>query len=515
MRVVIAGGGVAGLEAVLALRDLAGDRVEITLISPTGEFVYRPMLVAEPFGTARALRLDLEPLLAETETRHVADSVVGVDLATRSVTTGSGELVDYDALLIALGTRPAEAIPGALTFDGSSSNRGLEHMLRMLGSRHLRRVAFVVPPQPSWTIAAYELALMTAAERDQRRIPELELSLVTHERAPLGLFGSEASRLVDHTMRRAGVDLRTSARAERFANGRLELAGTEEAPGFDQVVALPALTVPEITGLPQRAHGFVGIDAAMHVEGLPDVWAAGDATSFSVKHGGISSQQADVAAGAIAARAGAKVAIEPFRPVLRGAVITGDTPDFLEAELYDPGAGVASAGRPLWTPSIKLAARYLGPYIARTLRGGESMPAFADVDRGPATSAGEGDPRRAVAAALAAADEDAERGDYEGALRWMSLIEQMDLAVPAAYVSRREAWRRELDSEALPHPAAGRIDPAFATPEQAISDLRRRIGWLREAEKSTGAKMESRLSELEAGIEDVVRLSRRTGTLGR
>src|SRR3954465_2442555 len=41
-RVVIAGGGVAGLELVLALKALAGDRVDVTLVSPDEEFAHRP-----------------------------------------------------------------------------------------------------------------------------------------------------------------------------------------------------------------------------------------------------------------------------------------------------------------------------------------------------------------------------------------------------------------------------------------------------------------------------------------
>ena len=88
---MIAGGGVAGLEAMLALRDLAGDRVEVELLSPAREFVYRPMLVAEPFGTARALRLELEPLVAAAGARHRAESLVSVDPRDRTVTTGTGD----------------------------------------------------------------------------------------------------------------------------------------------------------------------------------------------------------------------------------------------------------------------------------------------------------------------------------------------------------------------------------------------------------------------------------------
>ena len=46
LRVLVAGGGVAGLEALLALTDMAAARVDITLLSPQEDFVYRPLAVA-------------------------------------------------------------------------------------------------------------------------------------------------------------------------------------------------------------------------------------------------------------------------------------------------------------------------------------------------------------------------------------------------------------------------------------------------------------------------------------
>ena len=72
-------------------------------------------------------------------------------------------------------------------------------------------------------------------------------------------------------------------------------------------------------------------DVAMHVSGLEHVWAAGDVTSFPIKQGGLAAQQADIAARSIAADAGARVPLEPFQPVLRGALITGDAPEFLRS----------------------------------------------------------------------------------------------------------------------------------------------------------------------------------------
>jgi sulfide:quinone oxidoreductase len=62
MNTVIAGGGVAGLEALLGLRKIAGNRVGITLIAPDPDFSYRPMAVAEPFALGRAHRVPLRDL---------------------------------------------------------------------------------------------------------------------------------------------------------------------------------------------------------------------------------------------------------------------------------------------------------------------------------------------------------------------------------------------------------------------------------------------------------------------
>src|SRR5438270_8586009 len=63
VQVLIAGGGVAALEATLALRALAADRVEIELVAPEREFTYRPLSVAEPFRVAEMRRFPLERLV--------------------------------------------------------------------------------------------------------------------------------------------------------------------------------------------------------------------------------------------------------------------------------------------------------------------------------------------------------------------------------------------------------------------------------------------------------------------
>src|SRR3954468_3884093 len=90
LHVVVAGGGVAGLEALLALRDLAGDRVRTTLIAPEAEFVFRPMSVAEPFARGRAKHWPLAELAGRLGAELVPGALAAVDGGGRSLTLAGG-----------------------------------------------------------------------------------------------------------------------------------------------------------------------------------------------------------------------------------------------------------------------------------------------------------------------------------------------------------------------------------------------------------------------------------------
>lgn len=130
-------------------------------------------------------------------------------------------------------------------------------------------------------------------------------------------------------------------------------------------MALPLLEGPQLTGVPTDAHGFVAVTELGEVRGLDRVYAAGDMTSYPIKHGGIAAQQADVVAAAIAARAGAAVEPQPLRPVIRAMLLTGDETRYLEAELVGNG-GFSSTVSDVcpWDPPTKIAALHLGPYLA-------------------------------------------------------------------------------------------------------------------------------------------------------
>ena len=174
---LIAGGGVAALEAMVALRRMAGDLVEVALISPDRDFFYRPLSVGEPFGVAEVLRFDLPTLARGCGATHRLGTLTSVDAEAHEVRTSHNATFEYDLLLIATGARPREAVPGAITFRGQVDVPLINGMLEDIDRGLIERVAFALPGGVTWPLPLYELALLTAEHtrgadtRDHRRQP--------------------------------------------------------------------------------------------------------------------------------------------------------------------------------------------------------------------------------------------------------------------------------------------------------------------------------------------------------
>ena len=370
-RVLIAGGGVAALEAALALRKLAADRVTIELLAPHATFTNQPMSVAEPLGLGEAVHLNLDEMAGQIDLHRTQSGLTGIDAWRRVAHTTKNAEVPYDVLLVACGALPLLAVPGATTFRGSADADKIGRLLEDVSAGSARSIAFVIPWGAVWSLPAYELALLTAAHVIDHALRGVELSLVTPELEPLQVFGPPASRAMQELLHTRGVSLHTGAYAGGFVDGVLELVpGTDLE--VDRVVALPRLEGAPLDGIPQTLAGFVSVDAHCRVHGLEGVYAAGDITSFPVKQGGIAAQQADAAAEAIAAAVGADIEPRPFRPVLRGLLLTGREPRFFRRELRgQPEHEPVATHEPLWWPPAKIVGRHLGPFLA-TVAGAES-----------------------------------------------------------------------------------------------------------------------------------------------
>lgn len=366
-RVVIGGGGFAALEAALALRALAGELIELTLVSPEPVLHYRPAATTEAFAQTPARRYDLRSVARDLRAVYHAARLESVAPQKQFVRISSGAQLHYDALILAMGARAIVAIPGALTFRDQRDVPALRRMLAELEAGAVRRVVFAVPTGCSWPLPLYELALLSATRAQEQGV-DTEITLVTPEPQPLALFGKQASGLVRDLLRERGVRLIGATAGFRVLKDGLLLtfAGSIAAERF---VAAPQLQGTRIPGVPASWWGFVPTNICGRVEGLAGMYAAGDITTFPIKQGGLAAQQADRIAHTIASGLGAPVKELRADHILRARLLSGDRTLVLRTELDAFGEPTSAAleyvDKNLPQGSAKVFGRYLTPYLAR------------------------------------------------------------------------------------------------------------------------------------------------------
>lgn len=458
-RVVIAGAGVAALEAMLALRSLAGREVAIRVLTPGESFLHRPASVADSFSADGEPDLDLGAILTAARATRTVDLLDGVDAAQHTICTRSGDTVPYDELLIAVGARRIPAVAGALAFRGHADVPALRQTIAEIETRRISHLAFALPDGNAWPVPLYELAVMAATHATAHRSPA-RITVVTAETTPLECFGEQASAATVGLLADHGVEVVAGASPLAFHSGVLELAGGTTIAA-DRVVALPRLAGPAIAGLPADGDGFIPIDCHGRVEGLEGVYAAGDATAGALKSGTLAAAQADAIAELIAERAGAPVTARPFAPIVRGLLLADVDPLYVRVEsLHGRGAAVPIHGDSLapllrarsrhrrgsrallWWPPARATGRHLAPWLA----GANGRPLVRP--RGTHRN------DYAVDLMLLLADCDAWAGDHPQALQALDCAESLGGALPSQYSAKRRCWAEHESAEPAGTPGA-------------------------------------------------------------
>jgi sulfide:quinone oxidoreductase len=365
-QILIAGGGFAAVEAALALRALAGPGVALTLVAPDPVFHYRPAATSEPFDAAPSRRYDLRAIARDLGADYHKSRLEAVAPRKHFVRTASGARLRYDALVLATGARAVAGVPGAITFRDQRDIRSIRRVLGELEAGAVRSIVFALPTGVVWPLPLYELTLLSARHARVRGLA-IESTVVTPEREPLALFGPEASVMVRGLLDEHGVRFVGGAVASRVhRDGSIALADGEMIQA-DRVVALPELRGRRLTGVPASRSGFVPVDASGRVEGLEDVYAAGDQTTCPIKQGGLAAQQADVVAQTIADSLGIPVKQVRAPQVLNTRILGGEMAVFLRAEFDWSGQPArATLVRPddeHTAKAAKVLGRYLVPYL--------------------------------------------------------------------------------------------------------------------------------------------------------
>ncbi len=274
-RVVVVGGGYAGIMGALRAKRRLGPKAEVTLVSATDQLVERIRL-HEQLASGTSVTRPLAERLEGSGVGLLVARALSVDTTNRRLALEGHPALDYDALLLAVGSVvDTSRIPGA-----SEHAVALEPDTAAQLNARLRSL-----PAGSWvTIVGGGLTGLEAATEIAEQLPALHVRLVTRT---LGEKLSEAStRHVAATLARLGIETALGEQVEAIERDAVVLPGvtlpsalTLVAPGF---VAPP---LARASGLPVDESGRLRVDEALRVTGAPGVYAAGDGAAAFTKQG--------------------------------------------------------------------------------------------------------------------------------------------------------------------------------------------------------------------------------------
>ena len=347
-KVVVVGGGFAGLETAFLIRQKLGDRADITLVSDREQFLFKPNTIYIPFGASEeSLLIPLERAAGKRGIQFVRGSFESLDNSARVVEAGGQEL-PYDYLVLATGAgMNAAEIPGlaehAETIWTPAEMERLGGRLRSLLAEsedgRTRTLLFLVPPNNKCAGPLYELVFMVETWLRKRRVRDrFRLIWTTYEAAYIAAFGPKLHDVVVEEFAERGIEGHTNWRVESVNGDDVQYEGGETIP-YNLLVAFPPyVAAVRYDGLPQDQRGFLKTEAgSRRVVGEDRVYAPGDSGDFPVKQAFLAFLQADAVAEDIAARVETREPRFAFDPISMCVMEEFDKATFAQVPLRVTG----------------------------------------------------------------------------------------------------------------------------------------------------------------------------------
>ena len=299
-RVVIVGGGFAGIHAATGLARLP---VDLTLIDRRNHHTFQPLLyqvalaVLSPADIAQPIRTILRN---QPNAEVLMDEVTALDAAARTVTLGSGAEIRYDYLVLATGATHsyfgkddwAPLAPGLKTIEDAEEIRRRVLLAFELAERQMLEhgwhppLNFVVigggPTGVELAGAISDIAQLYM-RRDFRHIDPTTSRVVLLDGGPriLAAYPADLSAKAEASLKRLGVEVHTHTQVTGVGPGWVEAGGQK----FDSVVTLWAAGVQasplgKLVGAPVDHRGCVLVDDRLNPPGLPEVFVLGDLAHF-------------------------------------------------------------------------------------------------------------------------------------------------------------------------------------------------------------------------------------------
>ena len=270
-RVVIIGGGFAGINAARALGKLP---VDLTVIDRRNHHVFQPLLyqvalaVLSPADIAQPIR---GILARHQNTQVLMDEVTAIDTTARSLSLSSGATISYDYLILATGATHsyfgheewAKFAPGLKSIEDATEIRRRVLLAFELAERQMQEHGWhpplnfiIIGAGPTGVELAGTLAEIAhhAMNHEFRNIDPRQSRILLIEGGPrvLPAYPEDLSRSAEEQLRHLGVDVRTSQMVTGFEAGAVRMGETR----------LPAAVILWAAGVAASADVDVGIDVS-------------------------------------------------------------------------------------------------------------------------------------------------------------------------------------------------------------------------------------------------------------
>jgi NADH dehydrogenase len=295
-RVVIVGGGFAGLHAA---RGLARLPVDVTVVDHRNHHTFQPLLyqvalaVLSPADIAQPIRTILR---RQQNTEVLMDEVTGIDVVARQIALASGAQLPYDYLVLATGATHsyfgrndwAPFAPGLKTIEDATEIRRRVLLAFELAERQMVEhgwhppLNFIVigggPTGVELAGAISDIAQLYM-RHDFRHIDPAKARVLLLEGSPrvLGAYPEDLSAKAEAALGRLGVEVHTHTHVTGIGPGWVEAAGKRvDAAVTLWAAGVEASPLGKLLGAPLDRRGSVLVDDRLNPPGMPEVFVLGD-----------------------------------------------------------------------------------------------------------------------------------------------------------------------------------------------------------------------------------------------
>jgi len=290
-RVLVLGGGFAGVEAAIYLRK---ENIEVTLVSDRDYFYIYPTSIWIPTG--EVTREDVSVPLEDLATNHgfelIVDAVTKLEASEKKVTLNSGRVLDdFTYIVVALGQDKLshEGIEHTLSICGKPEEAtALYERLDVLVKKGSGKIAMGFGGNAKDTSAvrggpAFEVLFNVHNYLKKKGLrKEIELTFFAPMEKPGQKMGDKALVMMDKMFKMTDIHKKVGSKITAFVEDGIQFEDGTKLES-DLTMFISAGTGHGIianSGLPLSDAGFVVTNEYNEIEGFEGIYAIGDSASL-------------------------------------------------------------------------------------------------------------------------------------------------------------------------------------------------------------------------------------------